>query len=228
MSKIITCDFHWKQCIMRKLQDLGLKKYFSSDLEIQTFVRYLWCLTLVPPDQVVNAWDQFVKKNVPELDEDNFEDDDDKTEAASLNLAIQQLILYFENTWIGGENKRNPEIPRRKPKFPVFLWNKYEDVVNNEQLTNNRSETWNSVSKLDKIKNASLWTVLDTIRKEEALGRGKLLSAAVGSSPVDHPARKMKEEKRREQLKDILGKWGEVDLSGYFAMLAGHYNDFKE
>ena len=228
MSKIITCDFHWKQCIMRKLQDLGLKKYFSSDLEIQTYVRYLWCLTLVPPDQVVIAWDQFVKKNVPELDEDNFEDEDDKTEAASLNLAIQQLTLYFENTWIGGENKRNPEIPRRKPKFPVFLWNKYADVMNNEQLTNNRSETWNSVSKLDKVKNASVWTVLDTIRKEEALGRAKLLSAAVGSSPVDHPARKMKEQKRREQLRDILGKWGEVDISGYFAMLAGQYNDFKE
>ena len=67
-----------------------------------------------------------------------------------------------------------------------------------------------------------------SIRKEEALGRAKLLSAAVGSSPVDHPARKMKEHKRREQLRDILGKWGEVDISGYFAMLAGHYNDFKE
>ena len=88
----------------------------------------------------------------------------------------------------------------------MFLWNKYEDVMNDKQLTNNRSETWNSVSKLDKIKNASLWTVLDTIRKEEALGRGKLLSVVVGSSPVDHPARKKKEKERREQLRVILGK----------------------
>ena len=83
----------------------GLKKYFSSDLEIQTFVRLIWCLTLVPPDQVMIAWDQFVKMNVPELDEDNFEDEDNKTEAAFLNLAIRQLIIYFETTWIGREKR---------------------------------------------------------------------------------------------------------------------------
>ena len=44
------------------------------------------------------AWDQFVKMNVPELDEDNFEDEDNKTEAAFLNLAIRQHIIYFETT----------------------------------------------------------------------------------------------------------------------------------
>ena len=105
----------------------------------------------------------------------------------------------------------------RKPKFPVFLWNKYADVMNNEELTNNRSETWNSVSKLDKVKNGSVWTVLDTIRKEEALGRAKLLSAAVGSSPVDHPARKMKEQKRREGT--VEGYLGEVGGSRYLWLL---------
>ena len=48
MVNIVTCNFHWKQSIVRQLQKLGLKSYFSSDIQIQMFIRYLWCLTLVP------------------------------------------------------------------------------------------------------------------------------------------------------------------------------------
>ena len=110
-ADIITCDFHWKQCIIRQLQQLGLKVFYSTDAHIQTWVRYLWCLSLVPSDDVVFAWDNFVKLDVPQVDEDLFENEDDKTEAASLNLAVQQLKVYFENTWIGEENPRKPELP---------------------------------------------------------------------------------------------------------------------
>ena len=42
---------------------------------MQTFVRYLWCLSMSPLDQVGSAWDSFVKLNVPEVDEDEMEDE---------------------------------------------------------------------------------------------------------------------------------------------------------
>ena len=34
--------------------------------------------------------------------------------------------------------------------------------------------------------------------------------------------------RRRGAVKEDLGQVGEEDLSGYFAMLARYYNDFKE
>ena len=76
--------------------------------------------------------------------------------------------------------------------------------------------------------NASLWTVLDNVRKEEALGRAKLLSGAVGKSSPDHPARKKKMKQRRDQLRSILVQWRKVSISDYFNMVAGHYNEFKD
>ena len=76
--------------------------------------------------------------------------------------------------------------------------------------------------------NASLWTVLDNVRKEEALGRAKLLSASVGKSSPDHPARKKKMKQRRDQLRSILVQWRKVSISDYFNMVVGHYNEFKD
>jgi hypothetical protein len=34
-TKINSCDFHWKQCLVRQLQKLGLMKSYNSHLEVQ-------------------------------------------------------------------------------------------------------------------------------------------------------------------------------------------------
>ena len=98
ITKVLTCDSHWKQCLIRNLQKLGLQKSYNSDVKIQTFVRYLWCLSISTPDQVVSSWDSFVKLNVPEADEDEMEDKEEKAAA----IAIHQYVVYFESTWILG------------------------------------------------------------------------------------------------------------------------------
>ena len=82
----------------RHLQKLGLQKSYNSDVKMQTFVRYLWCLSISTPDQVVSSWDSFVKLNVPEADEDEMEDKEEKAAA----IAIHQYVVYFESTWILG------------------------------------------------------------------------------------------------------------------------------
>ena len=224
ITRILTCDFHWKQCLVRHLQKLGLQKSYNEDVEVQTFVRYLWCLSMVPSDQVVSAWDSFVKLNVPEVDEEEMEDEEDQAAAAAFNIAMQQFALYFESTWIGAKNTRNPELPRRKPKYEVKLWNKHQAVIDDEEGTNNRSENWNSVSKLGMNMHPSIWSVLEMFQKEEALARTKIHSLALGNLTIDHPARKKKCMERRSKLRSILAKWGTVSVEAYFNMVASHYN----
>ena len=223
-TKVITCDFHWKQCLVRQIQKLGLQKAYNTEVEVQTFVRYLWCLSLVPEDQVVFAWENFVEKNIPEADEDASDDEEDQAEAAAYNIAMQQFVLYFESTWIGSRNARNPTLPRRKPKFEHKVWSKFKDVINDEEVTNNRSENWNSVSKLGMTMNASIWSVLEMFTKEEALARAKIHSLALGTLTIDHPARRKKCEERRSKLRSVLTEWDSLSLQVYFNMVASHYN----
>ena len=168
-----------------------MKKSYNSDVDMQTFVRYLWCLSMSPLDQVGSAWDSFVKLNVPEVDEDEMEDEEDK--AAAFNIAIQQYVVYFESTWIGSKNTRNPELPRRKPKYEVKVWNKYHAIIDDDEGTNNRSENWNSVSKLGMNMNPTIWTVMEMFVKEKAFVRSKIL--ALGILTIDHPPNKEDELK---------------------------------
>ena len=97
-----------------------------------------------------------MKKNIPEVDEDAIEDEEDQAAGAAFNMAMQQFVLYFESTWIGSKNTRNPAMSRRKPKFEHKLWNKYNAVIDDDEGTNNRSGNWNSVSNLGMNMNPSI------------------------------------------------------------------------
>ena len=224
-TKINSCDFHWKQCLVRQLQKLGLMKSYNSHLEVQKFVRYLWCLSLTPPEHVVSAWEGFVANNIPEVEEDDLADEEERAAAVGFNIAMGQFALYFENTWLGSKNNRNPELPRRQPKFPITLWNKNKETMAGDETTNNRSENWNSVSKLGMSMHPSLWSVLELFQKEDALARAKLNSVALGTPSIDHPARKKKAAEKKEKLKKVLELWGTVSVEDYFNMVAAHYND---
>lgn len=224
-TKITTCDFHWKQCLVRQIQKLGLMKSYNSHLEVQKFVRYLWCLSLIPPEHVVSAWESFVANNIPEVEEDDVDDDEEKAVAVGFNIAMGQFALYFESTWIGAKNTRNPDLPRRQPKFPITLWNKNKEALAEDEVTNNRSENWNSVSKLGMSMHPSLWSLLELFQKEDALARTKLNSVALGTPNIDHPARQKKAAEKKEKLKKVLELWGKVSVEDFFNMVAAHYND---
>ena len=90
-------------------------------------------------DQVVSAWDSFVKLNMPEVDGDEIEDEEEKAAAAAIHIVIQKYVVYFESTWIGSKNTINPELPRRKLKYEVKVWNKYHAIIDDDEGTNNRS-----------------------------------------------------------------------------------------
>ena len=83
-------------------------KSYNSHLEVQKFVRYLWCLSFTPPEHVVSAWEGFVANNIPEVEEDDVAYEEEKATAVGFNIAMGQFALYFENTWLGSKNNRYP------------------------------------------------------------------------------------------------------------------------
>ena len=65
---------------------------------------------------------------VTRLITDEFDDDAEK------------LLDYFEATWIGAPKKRGTG--RKKPEFPLELWNVYDRVCADLPRSNNSIEDW--------------------------------------------------------------------------------------
>ena len=49
-----------------------MMKTSDNDSRLQTYVRYLWGLSLVPVQDVVNVWETFVQDIFPQVDEGNI------------------------------------------------------------------------------------------------------------------------------------------------------------
>lgn len=130
-SRLVCCDFHWKQCIDRKLQKLHFWSAYNHNVELQQFIRYLWVLSLVPPESVVHSWESFVVDQVPEATESEDAEDmeDERARVVTFNNSLDQFVAYFESTWIGNKS-RNKEAPRKCPMYAINLWNKYSITLN--------------------------------------------------------------------------------------------------
>ena len=151
------------------------------------------------------------------------EQDDDDDEARDFNASMEQFLLYFEQTWIGTKNPRTQL--RGRPKFEMKTWNKFRQVTDGEEITNNGSESWNSASKLSTAKKPNIWAVLVTIRKEEGLARLKIQTSVQGVGVDSNPGRSQRLEGRKSRLREILAKYWTVDLGEYLEITAQFYND---
>ena len=75
--------------------------------------------------------------------EESIEDDgDDDGEVEAYNISLTEYLQYFEKTWIGCLNKRTQVCG--KPLIAFQYWSKYDDVLQEKDLTNNSAEAWNS------------------------------------------------------------------------------------
>lgn len=70
--------------------------------------------------------------------------------------SLQQLIYYFEDTWIG--RPMGPRKGRRLPKYPICLWNCYESVNTLLPRNNNEVEGW-----VQSIQLITSWSILKNV-----------------------------------------------------------------
>ena len=213
------CDTHFKRALRRKLTstEIGLGSLYSNNSEFQTLVRYIWALSLVPSDHIIPVWENFIHDRYNEL-KSEFEDDTE---------AVEDWLGYFERTYVGGLNFRTGV--RRAPTFAHSLWNKFETVLHDDELTSNAAEGFNNALALSLPRNCSIWTLMQQLRTEENVNIRKVMDAALGpqnnSSTNPNTSRNCFRKQRREELKSIVNNFANVSIKVYMASLVDFFNE---
>jgi len=87
LSRQQGCFFHLCQAIMRRINEIGLKIRYEKDSAFALRMRYLSALAFVPVPEVVTAFDVLL-------------------DAEIIPLEAQDVLEYFEDTWIGRHHRR--------------------------------------------------------------------------------------------------------------------------
>lgn len=88
----------------------------------------VYALSFVPERLVEHGFENLVKEYVEDqLEAGEFQDIAD---------LIYNFLAYFEQTYIGIVGGRNRT--RRRPIYPIAVWNKHQDVLDDLEITNNR------------------------------------------------------------------------------------------
>ncbi len=165
-SELSGCFFHLRQAVIRKIQELGLKRRYNEDLEFSELVKCLTSLAFVPPEDVETVFD-------------------DLSEAFPEDELSDSLLTYFKSTYIQGAVIRRRQ---RGPLFPVELWTHYNDAIHGREKTTNACEGWhNSLRSLFLASHPSLWTLLRGLKKDSAIQR-----LVVANDNVERPDNRRK------------------------------------
>lgn len=98
------CFFHHNQSVWRRIQALGLQHRYQQDDVFALQAKMLPALAFVPTQDVITAFEILTENHMP--------------------AELDPLITYFEDNWIGRQQRRQ----RRRPMFPVDLWNCHDAV----------------------------------------------------------------------------------------------------
>jgi hypothetical protein len=161
-ASISGCYFHLTQSVVRKVSEMGLKQAYDSDDELRGFIRCLAALAFVPTDAVVDAFEVLVE-TMPEHDR------------------INELVTYFENTYIRGRRLRGRVENYSPASFPITLWNKRESAIAGIARTTNIVEGWHhGLQSLFMCSHPTLWKFLEGIETDIAKQKAWFLQASTG------------------------------------------------
>ena len=148
------CYFLLCQAFNRKINEVGLKRLYETNHDLNLSLRLIPALSFVPVEMVNAAFDLVIEeiKNVS----DKFDLDDNITQK------LDEVASYFQRTYIKGETiGRNS----REPLFPVNLWNHSEEAAAGLIRTTNAVEGWHlGVATLFKGNHPSVHTFLEQIK----------------------------------------------------------------
>jgi hypothetical protein len=207
-TEIRCCDAHFKRAIRNQIGEKGLLELYQNDADFQTFIRYLWGLTLVPVEQIVHVWETYILPLIDDKGDDNFDD----------------FLTYFDTTYIGAKNLRTQV--RRQPRYAYTLWSKYSainDKGGDGITTTNSNEGYNHAISLSLPQKCNIWVLIKQFMTEDGLVAIKVRDAVIGTE--SHSSRVTKLAKRREELYRVVSRFHEMEHDEYFELLVTYYND---
>ena len=136
------CYFHLNQSVLRKVNELGMKRAYESDDGIRGGIRCLSALAHVPVDDVVDAF-ELLAEDMPEHEK------------------MDELLSYFEHTYIRGRRLRGRGANYGAATFPIPLWNQFESAGDGIARTTNMVEGWHhGMQSLFMCSHPTLWLLL--------------------------------------------------------------------
>ena len=157
------CLFHLGQNIYKRVMQEGFKVKYHEDDAFSLKVRCFVSLAFLPREEVIDGFDELV-------------DDDDIPQA---------LVSYFENTYIGPVRGRGQRSRRLEPIFSIASWNVHDRCVRGEPRTTNSLEGFHStLIKSVSHDHPNIWTLIDTLKKEDVLAKTKLQKLRQGDEII--------------------------------------------
>ena len=93
-------------------------------------------------------------------------------------------------------------------------------------VTNNSSENWNSVSKLTLPLKPSIWAVLMALKMEEQHAKTRFHASLGDGDEEEDTTRRVKDRVDKfKKLRAILQTYGEIPIKDYLDALMAMYND---
>ncbi|CAF4693073.1 unnamed protein product, partial [Rotaria socialis] len=129
---------------------------------------------------------------------------------------VDDFLGYFEKIWIGKPEKRGTS--RKKPLFPIEIWNVYDRAVANLPRSNNSIEGWhNAFEKRVAIVHPTITKLTEKIRREQSKFEVDIAQIRQGQEPKP---KKLKYRKLDERIKRLVDDYENVDLGEYLKGLA--------
>lgn len=152
----------------------------------------------VPVADVPEAFD-ILSESVPQIDH------------------MDELVTYFEHTYIRGRRMRGRGDNFRSPLFPVELWNCCDAAAEGIAKTNNICEGWHhAIQSLFQCSHPTLWRFLQGLKQDCSSQKATYLAAVSGTVSQS--------EKRyrtlRERVSRVVANYGQSDILTYLRAVA--------
>ena len=186
------CNFHYNQCIFRKIQELGLQSDYDNSAEdnpksVKSLVKLTGALAFMPISKIDELWcsimDQF--EHLPRS---------------------QDFFDYYTDTWID-----------EGCLFPRNLWNYYNF---NGARTNNGLEGWHHrLNSNVATSTPNIYVVIDELKKDYAYNMATLKQL---ENKTVKPLRRKAYVIRNERIHDLMNRYkqGSLSLNEYFIKIS--------
>ena len=192
------CYFHLCQSVLRKINDLGMKADYETSHDLRISIRCLPALAHVPADDVAEAFD-LLAESMPSHDRMN------------------ELLSYFEHTYVRGRRLRGRGENYRPALFPIARWNKYDAATEGIARTTNIVEGWHcGLQTLFMCSHPTMWTFLEGLKKDCCKQKASYLQAISG---VEQPASK-KYRDLNGRVSRTVANYGLANILTYLRAMA--------
>jgi hypothetical protein len=165
-ASITGCYFHLNQSVLRKVYELGMKTEYESDDALRGGVRCLSALAHVPVDDVAEAFD-LLAEQMPEHEKMN------------------ELLSYFEHTYIRGRRLRGRGNNYGSATFPIPIWNQYDGAGDGIARTTNIVEGWHhGIQSLFMCSHPSMWLLVEGLEKDCQKQKAAFMQGATGMQEI--------------------------------------------